>query len=312
MRDATAASYGAGWLRFCAFCARGGYRALPASSSTVGRYVAYLWLRGTVQPSSARTYLSPIRKRHLDAGFSNPCATDLVAEALDGFTNAWLDRHGAKPKRVALPASVAWRLAMLAFSSPDHLLRLRLTAVVSHFVMCRRAKDVLNLTAADVRLSADGGLSFQITRSKTDAKRPGGERIAHTYPRSSFASVPDLPVLLLRRALAEHASARRPSDRLFPAPSQDPGTILSGWLRAGLQLLGVTAPVGTVYASHSCRSGGCTALRTVGKGLDAVAQWAGMSIETLTKSYNDALAVPTLEAHFFFGRLLQRALPLPA
>lgn len=131
MRDATAASYGAGWLRFCAFCARGRYRARPASPCTVGRYVAYLWLRGTVQPVSARTYLSPIRKRHLAAGFPNPCATDLVAEALDGFTNVWLDRHGAKPKRVALPASVAWRLAQVAFSSPDRLLRLRLAAVIS-------------------------------------------------------------------------------------------------------------------------------------------------------------------------------------
>lgn len=312
MRDATAASCGAGWLRFCASCARGRYRALPASSSTVGRYVVYLWLRGTVQPASARTYLSPIRKRHLAAGFPNPCATDLVAEALDGFTNEWLDRHGAKPKRVALPASIAWRLARLAFSSPDRLLRLRLTAVVSHFFMCRRAKDVLDLKAADVRLSADGGLSFQIARSKTDAKRPGEERIARTYPPSTFAYVPDLPVLFLRRALADHALLRRPCDRLFPAPAQDPGIIPSGWLRAELHLLGVSAPVGTVYAGHSCRSGGCTSLRAVGKGLDAVAQWAGMSMETLTKSYNDALAVPTLEAHFFFGRLLPRALPLPA
>lgn len=312
LRDATAASYGAGWLRFCAFCARGRYRALPASSSTVGRYVAYLWLQGTVQPSSARTYLSPIRKRHIAAGYPNPCASDLVAEALDGFTNAWLDAHGAKPKRVALPADIAWRLAQLAYASPDRVVRLRLTAVVSHFLMGRRAKDVLNLKADDVRLSADGGLSFQITRSKTDAKRPGGERIAHTYPPTGFSSVPDLPVLLLRRALANHALLRRPCDRLFPAPARDPGTGLSGWLRAGLQMLDVSAPVDTIYASHSCRSGGCTALRTVGKGLDAVAQWAGMTIETLSNSYNDALAVPTLEAHIFFGRLLPRALPLPA
>lgn len=285
---------------------------MPASASTVGRYVAYLWLQGTVQPSSARTYLAPVRKRHLAAGFPNPCASDLVAEALDGFTNAWLDTHGAKPKRIALPAAAAWRLAQLAYASRDRLVRLRLTAVVSHFFMCRRAQDVLNLRAADVRLSLDGGLSFQITRSKTDAKRPGGERIAHSYPPSSFESVPDLPILLLRRVLAEHALHRRPCDRLFPAPARDAGAVLSGWLRAGLHMLGVVAPVGSVYASHSCRSGGCTALRTVGKGLDAVAQWAGMTIETLTKSYNDALVVPSLEAHFFFGRLLPRALPLPA
>lgn len=78
--------------------------------------------------------------------------------------------------------SVVWRLAQLAFSAPDRLLRLRMNAVVAHFFMRRRAKDLLALEAADDQLAADGGLLFQIPRSKTDAKRPGGERIAHSYP----------------------------------------------------------------------------------------------------------------------------------
>lgn len=312
MRDATAASYGAGWLRFCAFCRAGGYRPLPATSTTVGRYIAFHWLKGTVQPSSMRTYLSPIRKRHIAAGFPNPCSTDLVADALAGFTNAWLDSHGSKAKRVALPATVAWRLAGLAMTTQSTTIRSRLTAVVAHYFMCRRAKDVLSLKAQDVQMLADGGVSFQICRTKTDAKRPGGERLAHTFPPITFSSIPDLPVLLLRRALAAHRSYHRPDQRLFPAPSGDAGTILSGWLRAGLTMLGVEPAVGTVYASHSCRSGGCTAMRSVGIGLDAVAQWAGMTVETLTKSYNDALAVATPEAHYFFGRLLPRALQLPA
>lgn len=278
LREAPAASYGGGWARFCVFCARGAYRALPASSSTVGRYVALLWLKGSVKPSSARTYLAPIRKRHHAAGFPNPCATDLVAEALDGFNHGWPDAHGTRLKGVALPAAVAWRLAQLAYLSRDNLIHQRLTAVVCHYSMCRRAKEVLNLKAADVLLSADGGLSSQITRSKTDAKCPGGERLAHTYPPSPITSVPDLPVLLLLRALDNHASRARPCDRLFPAPARDPGTALSGWLRADLRLMDVTAPVGTVYVSYSCLSGGCTALRMVEEGLDAVAQWAGMII----------------------------------
>jgi len=265
-----------------------------------------------VQPASARTYLAPIRKRHLAAGHPNPCASDLVAEALSGFTNAWLDAHGAKPKRIALPAPVAWRLALLAASSVDPVVRLRLTAVVCHFFMCRRARDVLRLTAADISFPADGGVAFQITRTKTDARKPGGERLAHVYPASSFTTVADLPVLLLQHAVTSHLTHSPPTGRLFPAPAADPGGVLTAWLRAGLRLLDVTAPVGTVYASHSCRGGGCTAMRTVGLGLDAIAQWAGMAIETLTSSYNDALAQVTPEAHFFFGRLLPRALDLPA
>lgn len=305
-------NYGAAWVRFTSFCADGGYRALPATPVTVGRYVAYQWLKGTVQPSSVRTYLAPIRKRHIAAGFPNPCASDLVAEALAGFTNAWLDAHGSKPKRIALPASIAWRLAVHAYHSVDTKLALRLTAVVAHFFMCRRAKDIINLKAADVLFLDDGALSFQIPRTKMDAKRPGGERLAHVFPATRFHTVADLPILLVRRAVTCHLQSTPANLPLFYTGTADPGDVLTGWLRAGLQLLAVTPPVGCVFASHSCRAGGCTAMRTVGVGLDAVAQWAGMAVPTLLSSYNDALAQVTPEAHYFFGRLLTPTLTLPA
>jgi len=310
--DVTAASYGTGWLRFCEFCAEGSYRALPAAPSTDGRYVAFLWLKGAVQPTSARTYLAAVRKRHIAAGYANPCVADVVSKALAGFSNEWLRILGAKLQRVALPAPFACTLAQLAYASPSATVRLRLTAVVRHFFMCRRAKDVLALAAADIALTPARGLSFQILRTKTDAKRPGDERRAHSYPPSSFTTVPDRPILLLRRALAVHHRHLRPSDRLFWWTGSDPGSALSALLRAGLLLLGASTPVGCVYASHSCRSGGCTAMRTICVGLDTIAQWAGMSVETLTKSYNDALAPVTPEAHFFFSRLIPRVFALPA
>lgn len=158
---------------------------------TVGRYIAYQWLKGTVQPSSVRTYLSPIRKRHIAAGFPNPCSTDLVSDALAGFTNAWLDSHGSKAKRAALPKTIASRLAQLAMTAPSATIRTRLTAVVAHFFMCRRAKDVLFLVAQDVQLLPDGGVSFQICGTKTNSKRPGGEREANEHGHR-FLRLPEL------------------------------------------------------------------------------------------------------------------------
>lgn len=158
---------------------------------TVGRYIAYQWLKGTVQPSSVRTYLSPIRKRHIAAGFPNPCSTDLVSDALAGFTNAWLDSHGSKAKRAALPKTIASRLAQLAMTAPSATIRTRLTAVVAHFFMCRRAKDILFLVAQDVQLLPDGGVSFQICGTKTNSKRPGGEREANEHGHR-FLRLPEL------------------------------------------------------------------------------------------------------------------------
>eukprot|EP00168_Porphyra_purpurea_P017808 TRINITY_DN6331_c0_g1_i1.p1 TRINITY_DN6331_c0_g1~~TRINITY_DN6331_c0_g1_i1.p1 ORF type:complete len:335 (+),score=48.30 TRINITY_DN6331_c0_g1_i1:2133-3137(+) len=311
LRNVTAAWYGADWQRLSALCVAGSYRALPADSVTDGCHVAYLWLRGTVQPSRTRTYLDPTRKRHVAAGYPNRCSSDPVAEALASSTNTWLDRHGRKPKWVALPALVAWQLTQLAYAATDAVLRLRLTVVVTHYFMCRRAKDVLNLHASDLSISPASAVSFQITRTKTNSKKPGGERLAHIYPLTSFQSVPDLPVLFLRRALSLRRCALEPSSRLFSAAARDPGTDLSAWLRAGLQRLALSPPVRCVSASHSCRSGGCSAIRSVGLGLDAVAQWAGMTVETLGKSFNDALLPVTLDAHFFFGRILPHALSLP-
>jgi len=294
------------------FCAEGRYRPLPASAETVGLYVAYLWLRGLVQPTSARTYPEIFLKRRLAAGFPNAGASDLVAEALSGNNNAWLYAHGSKPKRIALPAPVAWQLALLAVLTIDPVVRLRLKAVACHILMCRRANDVLILTAADLSFPAAGGVAFQIPRTNTDARRPGGERLAYVYPVSNFSSVAYLPVLLLRHSVDVHPSRFRPSRPLFRPGAFDPGGVLTAWLLAGLRMLDLAAPVGTVYVRHSNRGRGCTAMRKVGLGLDAIAQLAGMAIETLNHSYNDALAPVTAEAHFFFGRLLPRALSLPA
>lgn len=131
----------------------------------MGRYIACQWLKGTLQPSSVRTYLSPIRKRHVPASFPDPFSTDLVADVLAGFTNARLDIHGSKVKRVALPANVLRRLARLVNTVQSATIRTRLTAVVAHYFIRRQAKDVLLLVARDVQLLPDGGASFQICRN---------------------------------------------------------------------------------------------------------------------------------------------------
>jgi len=260
------------------------------------------------------SYLAPIRKRDFAGGYASPTAHHSVREALQGFSNEWLDAAGAaKPNRCALLAPLAWRLARRAARAPDHQTFLRLTAVVTQFLWGRRARIVLRLRVGDLRCVASGAVHFQITRSKTDSRRPGGYRLAHVYPPSPFAAA-DYPVLNLRRLLAWHRRSGSPASAFLFAPfsSFSPGGTLSAWLRDGLPSLNAAAPLGQRYCSHSCRAGFIMSGLAAGLGLDALAQFAGLSRDVLLGNYLDALAPSSTEAHLFFGRLLPPPVALPA
>jgi len=152
---------------------------------------------------------------------------------------------------------------------------------VCHFFMCRRAKDVLRLTADEIFFSRGGGVAFLVTRKQTDARKPGGERLAHIYPAINLSTITDVPVLLLRNAVSSLLTHFLTTGGFVSAPAADPGGSLTTCLRSGPRLLDVTAPVGTLYASHSYRRKSGAALRKVGLGLGVTAQWAGMTLETL-------------------------------
>lgn len=235
------------------FCRDSGHRPLPAKVSTVGAYVGCLADKGTCQPSSVASYLAPIRKRHLAGGYTSPTAHHSVREALKGYTNEWLDAAGAaKTKRCALPAPLAGRLARRAARAPDHRTFLRLTAVVTQSLWGRRARDILGLRVGALRCLASGAVHFQITRSKTNSRRPGRERPVHVYPTSPFAA-PDYPVLNLHLLPAWHRRSGSPASAFLFASfsSSSPGSTLSAWLRDGLAALNVAAPCWQRYCSHS-------------------------------------------------------------
>eukprot|EP00170_Pyropia_yezoensis_P002914 contig_12203_g2920 len=246
--------------------------------------------------------LAAVRKRHLAAGLPNPCDADGVRKAKAGFRRAGLRlRPQTKPTRAPVPSGVAWRLALLANYSPLTL-RHHLTAVVLQFWWMRRAGDITRLCVKDVELLADGRTCYQVPDHKT-AARDG--LIARTLP-PAHAGEPDLPRQLLERVLADKRDASAaPNGRLFTrcAPS-DASEPMTAWLRDGLSRLGVRAPVGTTYASHSLKKGGATAANAAGVPRAAISELANTTEETLATSYISALAVPSCHDRYFFGRLL--------
>jgi len=246
--------------------------------------------------------LAAVRKRHLAAGYANPCDAHAVREAKAGFRRAGLAlRPVQRPRRISLPSAVAWRLALLASYSPPTLRR-HLTAVVLQFWWLRRAGDITLLELRDVDLPADGRTCFRVRVHKTAA-------LVGTLSRSLPASrdaLEDLPRRLLSRLLMERrAAGARPDSRLFTdcAPVEA-SAVVTAWLRDGLARLGVTAPVGTCYSSHSLKKGGATSANAAGVPRGAISELSNTSERTLAASYISALAVPSCYDRFFFGRLL--------
>ena len=168
----------------------------------------------------------------------------------------------------------------------------------------RRAGDITRLTLADSDVRADGSAAYQVPRHNTEAARG---LITRRMPPSVHEGV-DLPFALLIRLVADfRAGGHRPSVRLFTtcAPSAA-SALVTAWLRSGLQRLRVTPSVGTVYASHSLKSGGATSANAAGVPWGAIAALSATTELTLAASYITALTVPSAYDRFFFARLLPR------
>lgn len=298
---ATADRYEGHWRRFSDYCASRGVPSLPASTATVVQYIGSLWRRGTVVAVSLKPLLAAVRKRHLAAGFRNPCDADSVREAKSGFRRAGLALR-PQPSRavVPLPSTAAWSLALLATYSP-RAMRHRLTAVVCAFWWMRRAKDLIRFTLADVDLPPDGRTCFIVRYHKTAAV---DGPISRELPRSDTPDA-DVPRQLLARLLTDRRAAdAAPGDRLFSDchPNQASAT-LTAWLREGLARVGVSAPLGARYASHSLKKGGATSANAAGVPRGAISEYSNTSELTLAETYISALVTPSPSDRCFFGRL---------
>jgi len=189
---------------------------------------------------------------------------------------------------------------MLACYSPT-ILRPRLTAVVLQFWWMRRAGDITGPCVADVQLPADGRTCYRVPDHKTAAR---DRLIARTLPPAHDGAY-DVPRQLLARLLADLRSAGASAGtRLFTScAARAASGVITGWLREGLFRLDVTAPVGTIYSSHSLKKGGATAANAAGVPRDAIAELTNTTDRTLAESYISTLVVPSCYDRCFFGRL---------
>jgi len=270
-------------------------------TAAVVTFAGHLWRSGRIAATSLKPSMAAIRKRHVAAGFCNPCDDEAVSEANAGFWRAGLDlRPVQELRQLQLTAAVAWRRVDLASRSPPARRR-HLTAVVKQFWWMRPAGDITRLTLGDSDPRVDGSTRYKVPRHNTEVATG---LLARSLPRDPGAHL-DLPHVLLARLVIE--LRRAPSARLFTSCAPPTASaVVPGWLCDGLHRLGVTPPVGTCYSSHSLKSGGATAANAVGVSRGAIVALSATTEVTMAANYISASCIPSDLDRYFFARLLSR------
>lgn len=152
------------WRIFSRYCYRLRLTALPATPTTVARFIRFRRKSGR-RPATLRRYLASIAKVHIAAGCENPCRHPEVEQAIRAATR----QLGRAQKQAR---GLVWSEISRYLSIPPQTLRDvrdRALVVVAYDTMCRSEE----LVALDV-----GSIDYirgtaHIRRSKTDPEGEG-------------------------------------------------------------------------------------------------------------------------------------------
>ncbi|MCJ2124787.1 site-specific integrase [Methylobacterium sp. J-077] len=185
--DATVRAYRGDARVFQTWCARYGFRALPASPETVAAFVVSEAEAGLLASTIGRR-CAAITYAHKLAGFGDPTADEAVRATLKGIRR----RVGVAPTQKA--AATAEILATLLMRTPDTLSGKRDRALLAlGFAGVFRRSELVALDVADLVADPEG-LRVRVRRSKTDQEGRGLEK---AIPHGRFIR----PVALVREWL---------------------------------------------------------------------------------------------------------------
>lgn len=308
----TAMSYDSKLTKFLYYCASAGLEALPASPSTVLRYIGHLAGEGMVHVDSVQPYLSCINTAHVAVGLDPPGNGPAIAQARKGWRQRLRHIGPIDDKRVPLPPWVMKRILQLGdklVSAGDYkhdaaaMGQLRdVAAILTLYMFFGRsdtgyaAKRVDGIP--DIKLH---GTNLMFYMRKVKGTVAGERKKTLIYPLAGPGKR-----TLLRVLSAFFDSAPCTEEYLWKLP-QD-GTwnpkVIDGMLDRLLALLNVSPPEGYTYSSHSIRSGAASAAFAVDVNILRICfcgGWAQSS--TAVYQYIDLTWRPSPEAMFFFGHL---------
>jgi len=324
LADTTQRSYGSAWSRFEAFCAAQKRPALPADAATIAMYLGHLKNTGNWQPQSVGPVLSAIKKIHQDVlGVEAPVDAHIIKQVRSGWEFAAAQAPGGKTdQRQPFPAEAAL-LALNRFTqvsaatwqaAPATARALVFTAL--GFCQFARAGTDMGLQRDDPTITGAADIVIRLRVMKGHEKH-------RDYDQQRFSgSSGRLIATLITRWQAFQLSQWQRSSRTMPAdvgfyqlpsdaawpPPGGASAACNAWLDLACRDLGVVAPLGGKYTSHSLRSGGASAAKAIGVAIDDINDHGGWAPGTTTalKNYIDRSIRPTDAGRALLSFLLRR------
>jgi site-specific recombinase XerD len=264
----TVRAYKHSWGVFTRWCESAARQALPATSETVGLFVAWSIAEKRSRLETVRTDLSAIKARHEDAGYKSP--VDESVKAL--VSSAARQLREAPAGKLALPVEYIRSMSAKLVESGslrdmrDHAMLL-LT-----FASGWRRSEIVALRLCDVWFERKG-LRLRLGASKTD--RDGSEGREIGIPLGSDPLT--CPVRTLRKWVEKRGAWSGPlftriSQAGFVEHSGLSGEVVNKRLKKALKSIGKEV---SKYGAHSLRAGMVTAAAENGAELAAIMQRTG-------------------------------------
>ena len=308
LADTTQRTYGSAWLRFEQFCSAERRQALPADAATIALYLGHLKNTGNWQPQSVGTVLSAIKKVHQDVlNVEAPVDAPLVKQVRSGWAYAAARAPGGKSdQRLPLPAEAALR-ALQRFTQTDiaawqaapATARAHVFTVMGFCQFARAGTDVA-LQRSDVTVAgADIVARLRVMKGheknrEFDQQRITGHNLLAAFITRWQAFQLDQWRRSTRTMPLDMGFYQLPGDAAWPPPNAS--AACNAWLDLACRDLGVTAPLGGKYTSHSLRSGGASAAFAIGVAVDDINHHGGWAAGTTPPSNitsTAAFAAPT-------------------
>lgn len=282
------------WLYFCEEEDR---VALPADEGDVLAYVGFLSVTGTVGPTSARQYVSAVSMYHLHHNYQSPTLTPRVRSLLDAYVRRD-GRQGAEQKiRTGCDAELMWRVMEFGLTTMDVRVVGCCATVIFAFVFQCRDVTVAHVAAGDVVITVQGVRAKLTHRKGKSLRRP----LLLPYAANPAWPPGRGPHNLLQRWL----DMRPASDGFFNlrAGARLGTASLGAALERALFAIGVQAPDGYYYGSHSPRIGGLNELVNLQFSKEYIMRRLDWSSDGMFGVYFDTRISFTEASKFFFAHL---------